>query len=91
MFEGERQRETERERESEMKASSRLSKPGCKDECTVHSAKDNFDNLPYASLTKACTALLPIPLIFALAPTFTPNDPVPEDLCQDIACLIPRE
>ncbi|CAE7189984.1 unnamed protein product [Symbiodinium sp. KB8] len=41
---------------------------------------DNFDNLPYASLTKACTALLPVPLIFALTPTFTPNDPVPEEV-----------
>ncbi|CAE7528805.1 unnamed protein product [Symbiodinium natans] len=40
---------------------------------------DNFDNLPLASLVKACTTLLPLPLIFVLTPTFSPNDPVPEE------------
>ncbi|CAE7241427.1 unnamed protein product, partial [Symbiodinium pilosum] len=43
---------------------------------------DNFDNLPYASLAKACMALLPIPFIFVLTPAFTPNDPVPEHPAQ---------
>mmetsp|Transcript_61001 Transcript_61001/g.136291 ORF Transcript_61001/g.136291 Transcript_61001/m.136291 type:complete len:394 (-) Transcript_61001:177-1358(-) len=39
----------------------------------------NYDNLPYAVVVKALTALLPIPLIFALTPKFTPNDPVPQE------------
>ena len=44
---------------------------------------ENFEHLPHGVISKALIRLLPIPCIFLLAPTFSPDDPVPGDMAND--------